>query len=339
MKHQNNVSLTHFNTFGFDSEARFFIEVNSIEEIQRVVTDKRWENIPLLILGGGSNILLTGPQNKLVMRIVSKGIALVDEDENYYFLEVQAGEIWDDFVRYCVEMNYGGVENLSLIPGTVGAAPMQNIGAYGVEIRQVFYSLTAVDRITGELRKFYSDECRFGYRESIFKTEVKDRYVIASVTFKLTKKHSLSLDYGDIKRMLELEGVTNPGIKDIRKAVIGIRSSKLPDPALIGNSGSFFKNPVIRKELFDNLKMQFPDIPGYAAGEGAVKVAAGWLIEKAGWKGYREGHVGVHDRQALVLVHFGNGQGSEIVALSDKIRKSVAEKFGIELTPEVNILT
>ncbi len=336
---KENVSLAPFNTFGFDAEARFLTEVNSAEEIQQIILDPQWQQKQLLILGGGSNILLTGPQDKLVIRIVSKGIELVKEDHDFYYLEVQAGEIWDDFVLYCVQHQYGGVENLSLIPGTVGAAPMQNIGAYGAEIRQVFDHLKAVDRLSGELVRFSAEECRFGYRESVFKTTLKDKYIIASVTFRLSKKHQPSIEYGDIRRTLAEMGIHEPDMKAVREAVMAIRRSKLPDPAQIGNSGSFFKNPVISADQYTQLKEEFPEIPGYPAGEGQVKVAAGWIIEKAGWKGYREGNVGVHDRQALVLVHFGNGHGKEVLALSDKIRKSVWDKFGIELTPEVNILT
>lgn len=338
MLFKENVSLAHFNTFGFESDARFFVEVASIEDMQQVAADLRWHHIPLLVLGGGSNILLTGPLNGLVMKVISKGIKLVKEDTDFHYLEVQAGEVWDDFVQYCVGKNYGGVENLSLIPGTVGAAPMQNIGAYGAEIKQIFDHLVAVERITGNIRRFSFEECQFGYRESIFKTELKDRYIISSVTFKLPKNHPLSIEYGDIRKTLDTMGVTRPDIKSVREAVISIRRSKLPDPAQIGNSGSFFKNPVIGEGDYYDLKKRFSEVPGYPAGQGKMKIAAGWLIEKAGWKGYREGHVGVHDRQALVLVHYGNGQGSEILALSDKISNSVLKQFGIALVPEVNIL-
>lgn len=335
-----NVSLASYTTFGFDAQVRYLIEVDSIAAIQQVVLSEQWKSRPMLVLGGGSNILCTSTSlEHVVVRVVSKGIKLIKEDEAFRYIEVQGGEVWDNFVQYCVDHGYGGVENLSLIPGTVGASPMQNIGAYGVELQQVFDSLVAVNRQSGALRTFTKEECQFGYRESVFKKALKEQYIIATVTFKLPKKHEVSIEYGDIQRTLVAYGISNPTIQDVRRAVIDIRMSKLPNPAEIGNAGSFFKNPIIATADFLALKSQYPTLPGYAtADENWTKVAAGWLIEQAGWKGYKEGHVGVHDRQALVLVHFGQGVGQEIVILCEKIQQSVKQKFGIELTPEVNFV-
>jgi UDP-N-acetylmuramate dehydrogenase len=289
-------------------------------------------------LGGGSNILFTRDIDALVIKIAIKGIDLIREDEDFVWLHAGAGEKWHDFVMYCVANDYAGVENLSLIPGTIGAAPMQNIGAYGVEIKDVVETVEAISVETAEMRTFSNEECLFGYRESIFKHALKGKLIITGVLFRLNKKPVYHIEYGDIRKTLTEMNVETPSIKAISEAVISIRESKLPDPAKIGNAGSFFKNPEIPAEQFDKLKSDFPNVPGYHTMPGFVKVPAGWLIEQAGWKGYREGDIGVHARQALVLVNYGGGSGAEIKALSEKIQQSVQEKFGVSLNAEVNFV-
>lgn len=337
MNIQENISLKSLNTFGFDKSARFFIAVESIENLKKALVWAQENKQKLLVLGGGSNILLTQDFEGLVLKIELKGIQLVQEDVNHIWVKVGAGEVWHDWVTYSIEKNWAGIENLSLIPGTVGASPMQNIGAYGVEIKEVFDSLEALNRTTLELETFSSEACKFGYRESVFKHDLKDQYVICSVTFKLNKTPEFHVDYGAIQEVLKENGIDNLTIKAVSDAVIEIRKSKLPDPKEIGNAGSFFKNPTIREDQFSELRARFPNIPGYPNEEG-VKVPAGWLIEQAGWKGQRFGNVGVHAKQALVLVNYGKGDGTEIKTLSDKVRQSVREKFGIELHPEVNFI-
>jgi len=335
---QTNVSLKPYNTFGIDATAKFFVEVSSIEQLEDILQNRAYQGIERLILGGGSNLLLTKDFDGIVIKIAIKGIEKFKEDEQDIWLKVGAGEVWHDLVMYCVNHNYAGVENLSLIPGTVGAAPMQNIGAYGVEIKEVFESLEAIEIKTGKSRIFTKDECQFGYRESIFKHTVKGEYVIATVSFKLSKTPVYHVEYGAIKDTLAEKGVDQLSIKAISDAVISIRQSKLPNPAEIGNAGSFFKNPEIPKAQFDLLKEQFPTIPSYPVNEQTVKVPAGWLIEQAGWKGQRFGNIGVHAKQALVLVNFGGGKGNEIKELSQKIQDSIKEKFGIQLQAEVNFI-
>ncbi|MTI40860.1 UDP-N-acetylmuramate dehydrogenase [Fulvivirga lutimaris] len=336
---QKEVSLKSFNTFGLESHAALFMEVHSIAEMQSIITSETFKNNEVMILGGGSNILLTRDFNGLVIRNQIAGIEIISEDEDHVFVKVGGGEVWHEFVLHAIDHNWGGIENLSLIPGTVGAAPMQNIGAYGIEIKEVFESLTAVDLKTGETRLFNKQECQFGYRESIFKLEVKGQYFIADVTFKLTKSnHKINTSYGAIKDVLNERGISNPTIKDVSDAVISIRQSKLPDPKEIGNSGSFFKNPTIDKIDYEGLKIEFPDIPGYVVSDNEVKVPAGWLIEQCGWKGLKRGEIGVHKNQALVLVNYGGGKGNDIADLSKEIQQSVIDKFGIELTPEVNFI-
>lgn len=337
MNIQENISLKRLNTFGIAKNARFFTVVANINSLKEALAWAKEQNQKVLILGGGSNILLTSDFDGLVIKMEIKGIKLIEESEDYYWIEVGAGEIWHDLVIYAITQNWAGLENLSLIPGTVGASPMQNIGAYGAEIQEVFESLLALNREELTLKTFSKEECRFGYRESVFKHEFKDQYVICSVCFKLRKKPELKVEYGAIRDILNENGIHNPGIREISDAVIAIRSSKLPDPKVIGNAGSFFKNPTIDKAKFTELKANFPEIPGYPSQEG-MKVPAGWLIEQAGWKGKRIGEVGVHAKQALVLVNYGNGDGMEIIRLSDQIRISVKEKFGIELHPEVNFI-
>ncbi|MGG7666348.1 UDP-N-acetylmuramate dehydrogenase [Dyadobacter sp. BHUBP1] len=335
---QSNVSLRHLNTFGLDADARYFVNVSSVDELTAVLRDPVWKEIPKFILGGGSNILLTQDIDALVIRPGIKGITVLEETEETVVLEVGAGEVWHDFVMHCVDNGYGGVENLSLIPGTVGAAPMQNIGAYGVEIKSVIESVEAVDIESGEKRIFSNAECEFGYRESIFKKALKHQYVITGATFRLSKKPVLNVAYGDVQKTLQEMGAENPTIRDISEAIMQIRRSKLPDPAEIGNAGSFFKNPEIPVTQFAQLRETFPEVPGYPVDAETVKVPAGWLIERAGWKGYREGEIGVHARQALVLVNYGGGTGAQIKALAEKIQASVAERFGIRLNAEVNFI-
>lgn len=338
MQIQENVSLQPYNTFGFDVRARYFVSIASVADLQALLRHPEWKHVPRWILGGGSNVLLTSDVDALVMRIEIKGIELIREDADQVWIRAGAGENWHGFVLYCVENAYAGVENLSLIPGTVGAAPMQNIGAYGVEIKDVFEELEAVEIATGDRRTFDGPACAFGYRESVFKRSLKDRYVITSVTFRLQKRPLFHLDYGDIRQTLADMHAGIPSLRAVSDAVIRIRRSKLPDPAVIGNAGSFFKNPEIPRAEFDALKKQYPALPGFPVNADTVKIPAGWLIEQAGWKGHREGPVGVHDRQALVLVHYGAGTGRQIRALAEKVQAAVNGKFGILLSPEVNFM-
>ena len=335
---EQNVSLKPYNTFGLEATARFFVEIQSTEELKTVLQNPDYQLIDKLFLGGGSNILLTKNYEGLVVKINLKGINKIFEDDAHIHIQAGAGESWHQLVMYCVENQYAGMENLSLIPGTVGAAPMQNIGAYGVEIKDIFEELQALNLKTLEIETFNLADCHFGYRESIFKHEAKGKYVITSVTFKLNKTPIFKISYGDIQKTLQEMNVINLSIKVVSDAVISIRQSKLPDPAEIGNSGSFFKNPEIPKFQYDNLKEYFENIPSYPINENTVKVPAGWLIEQAGWKGFRDGEIGVHARQALVLVNYGNGTGEQIKALSAKIQASVLEKFGISLSTEVNFV-
>ena len=335
---QSNVSLKSYNAFGIDVTTRYLVEVDNDQDIQTLFQLPDIQSLPKLILGGGSNLLLTQDFNGLVIKINIKGIETVKEDQDHVWLRVGAGENWHEFVMYCVERGLGGIENLSLIPGTVGAAPMQNIGAYGVEIKDTFDRLEAVDISTGVKRIFTNADCRFGYRDSVFKNEVKGQYIISNVQFKLDKNPIFHVSYGDIQKTLEQMGVKELTIKAISEAVIKIRRSKLPDPAEIGNAGSFFKNPEIPASQYETLKIEYPNIPGYVINEEIVKVPAGWLIEQCGWKGKRFGNIGVHARQALVLVNYGGGKGLEIKQLSERIQASVEEHFGICLHTEVNFI-
>lgn len=338
MGNNKNTSLKEYNTFGIDVQALDILSITSVPDLQRIILDK--EPSELFVIGGGSNMLLTKDIDKYAIHINLKGYTVINKPcgENEILLNVSGGENWHDFVLYCIEKGYGGVENLSLIPGNVGTAPIQNIGAYGVELKDVFYECEAVSRIDGKLKTFSLKDCKFGYRDSIFKTELKDLYIITSVTFRLTTKdHQLQTAYGAIYDTLLEQGVTTPTIKDISDAVIKIRQAKLPDPKKIGNSGSFFKNPVISQNVFLELRKKHPEIPYYPIGSNQIKVPAGWLIEQAGFKGKRFGDAGVHDKQALVLVNHGNATGNEIWELALRIQKEVKTKFGLTITPEVNI--
>lgn len=337
MKILQNFSLKNHNTFGIDAKARFFVEINTVEELKSILQKDEYPN--KFVLGGGSNMLLTQDIDALVIHINSKGIEVVDEDETHVHLKVMAGENWHQLVLWSLEQRYGGLENLSLIPGNTGTAPIQNIGAYGVELKDRFVSCEALRRSDQELRTFSLEDCQFGYRESFFKNEGKDKYVIVSVVFKLTKKnHELNTSYGAIEQELKKHNISNASIKDVSNAVIAIRNSKLPDPKEIGNSGSFFKNPIISKEAFKSFTEKNPDAPFYKVSESAYKIPAGWLIEQCGFKGKRYGDAGVHTKQALVLVNYGNANGTEILALASKIIEKVSKKFGIDIVPEVNLI-
>ena len=337
MKIQENISLKPFTTFGIDKKAKFFTTVETLDELKAALLAAKEKQLPVFILGGGSNILLTRDIEGLVIKLEIKGINLVKEEGDQLWVEVGAGEMWHELVLHSIAQDWAGLENLSLIPGTVGASPMQNIGAYGVEIKDVFDSLQALHRETLEMHSFDAEACRFGYRESVFKQTFKDQYVITSVTFRLSKTPNFHLEYGAIREVLAANDIDQPSIRAISDAVIQIRQSKLPDPKEIGNAGSFFKNPTIPNAQFNALKASYPSIPGYPGVEG-VKVAAGWLIEQTGWKGKRIGEVGVHAKQALVLVNYGGGTGEEIKKLSEQIQASVYDKFGVQLQAEVNFI-
>ncbi len=334
---QENISLKPFNTFGIEASTRYFGRFSSVEELNQILTSNKDKE--LLILGGGSNILLTKNFDGLTLINEIKGFEVTKNDGDSVIVKSGAGEIWHEFVLKCIENNFSGVENLSLIPGSVGASPMQNIGAYGVEIKDVFESVEAYHIQTGELHAFSKEECEFGYRESVFKRKYKGQYVIISVSYKLSlSAPKVNTSYGAIESELKEMKISTPSIKDVSQAVINIRSSKLPNPKEIGNAGSFFKNPVISKELFDKLIVEFPTIPNYPAENDGKKIAAGWLIEQCGWKGKTLGHYGVHKLQALVLVNYKGATGTEIFDLSSSIIKDVEDKFGITLEREVNIL-
>lgn len=337
MNIQHNISLKKYNTFGIDAKARHFTSVSGTDELLEILRNPGYPD--KFVLGGGSNILLTGDINALVIHMNIRGISVIHENENYVFVQAGAGENWHKFVLWTLERGYGGLENLSLIPGNVGTAPIQNIGAYGVELKDVFKECKAVEIASGNIKTFSSEDCSFGYRDSVFKREAKGKYIITNVTVKLTKdKHNIRTDYGAIRSRLGELGIEAPTIRDISNAVIFIRRDKLPDPEKIGNSGSFFKNPVIPVEDFEKLELQYPEIPHYPVSDSHVKVPAGWLIEQCGFKGRRFGDAGIHAKQALVLVNYGNATGKEIWKLAQAIRETVHEKFGISIEPEVNIL-
>lgn len=336
MKLSENFSLKAFNTFGIDVKARKFIAVTSLEELKIVLQQNYAEE--LFLLGGGSNMLLTKDVEAAVVHLNLKGKVIKNETEDYVFVEAKAGENWHQFVLFTLEHNWGGLENLSLIPGNIGTAPIQNIGAYGVELKDTFYSCKTINIQTLEEKEFTADECNFGYRNSIFKNEVKGKYIITSVTFKLKKKdHPLHTKYGALDLALEEMGISKPTIQDVSNAVIKIRQQKLPDPKELGNSGSFFKNPVVSIQEFEELKNRFPEMPSYKVSESEVKIPAGWLIDTAGLKGFRDGDAGVHKNQALVLVNYGNASGAEIWALATKIQEKIYDLFNIKLEAEVNI--
>ncbi len=330
-------SLHPYNTFSVAAKAKYFIEFSTQDELMDLLQDAYWNDTKKMILGGGSNILLTKDFDGLVLKNSLLGIEVLSETSNYYYVKANAGESWHDFVCYCIEQNMGGVENLSLIPGSVGASPMQNIGAYGVELCDVFHSLEALEINTLKKREFSAEECYFGYRESIFKKALKDQYIILSVTYRLTKNHLINASYGALSEILKQKNIEHPSIKDISDIVIEIRQSKLPDPKQLGNAGSFFKNPEINKSEFDSFHREHGNAPFYNLENGKYKIPAGWLIEQCGWKGKVIGNTGAHKDQALVLVNYGGAQGEEIWKLALNIQTSVKEKFKIEIQTEVNI--
>ncbi|MBU7569490.1 MAG: UDP-N-acetylmuramate dehydrogenase [Flavobacterium sp.] len=333
----DNFSLKNYNTFGIEAKAKQFVSVHSVEELQTVLKENPAQK--KFILGGGSNMLLTKDIEALTIHVDIKGKTIIDQTEDAVWVEAKAGENWHEFVLWTIDQDFGGLENMSLIPGNVGTTPIQNIGAYGTEIKNTFVYCDAVNIETLEIRRFNKEECKFGYRESIFKNEVKDQYIIVSVVFKLTRKnHKINISYGDIAAELAKKDISAPTLKEVSNAIITIRQSKLPDPKELGNSGSFFKNPIIPKSDFERIHLLHPEMPSYTVSETEVKVPAGWLIEKAGFKGKRFGDAGIHKNQALVLVNYGNATGQEILNVSKEIQKTVKELFDIEIEAEVNVI-
>lgn len=336
MRFLENFPLTHYNTFGISARARFFAAPACETELRALLRSVTARRLPLMVLGGGSNIVLAGDVDALVVHPDMRGISCVGEDAEHWIVEAAAGEVWHDFVQATLAHGWYGLENLSLIPGTVGASPIQNIGAYGVEVTDRLHSLTAMDISSGELREFRRDECRFGYRDSVFKQELRGRYIITRVRFSLLKRPAVRTDYGDIRAELAARGIERPLPRQVADAVIAIRSRKLPSPAVLGNAGSFFKNPVVPGDKLAALKAAWPDLVSYPAGQGA-KLAAGWLIERAGWKGRRIGPVGSYDRQALVLVNHGGATGADVIRVAKAIQQAVRETFGVELEMEPQV--
>ncbi len=334
---QTNFSLKKYNTFGIEAKARQFVAVHTVDELKTVLCEN--QNQKKFILGGGSNMLLTQDIQALVIHIDLKGKRILKEDEDFVWVESMAGENWHEFVLWTIDQNFGGLENMSLIPGNVGTTPVQNIGAYGTEIKDTFVSCDAVTIATQNIKTFNKEDCNFSYRESVFKHQAKDQFVITSVVFKLTKRnHKINTSYGDITKELEKQQVVSPTLKEVSNAVIAIRQSKLPDPKELGNSGSFFKNPIISKTVYANIQALHPEMPHYVVSETEVKVPAGWLIERAGFKGKRFGDAGIHKNQALVLVNYGNATGQEILAVSRDIQATILKEFGIAIEAEVNVI-
>ncbi|HEA30785.1 MAG TPA: UDP-N-acetylmuramate dehydrogenase [Leeuwenhoekiella sp.] len=337
MQIKPNFSLKNHNTFGINAKAEHFVAIHTVDELKEALQLPGFSQ--KFVLGGGSNMLLKSDLSGLVIHVDLKGIQIAREDEDHIWVSAAAGENWHDFVLHCVARGYGGVENMALIPGNVGTAPVQNIGAYGVELKDSFESCEVLDRNSLEIKTLTKQDCKFGYRDSIFKQENKDRYIITSVLFKLTKRnHKLNTSYGDIQKILDERAIKNPSLQDIADAVIHIRQQKLPDPKKIGNSGSFFKNPVVERAVLSKIQKSHPHVPFYEMGDGLVKIPAGWLIEQAGFKGKRFGNAGVHDRQALVLVNHGGATGEEIWEVAMHIQEVVKNKFAILIQPEVNII-
>ncbi|MEO8819784.1 MAG: UDP-N-acetylmuramate dehydrogenase [Ginsengibacter sp.] len=336
MQVQQNYPLKKYNTFGINAIAKYFSTFSSFDELKNLIEEKNVSS--KMILGGGSNILFTKNYEGLVLKNEIPGIDIIKEENDFVFIKAGAGVSWHSFVIFCVANNFGGVENLSLIPGNIGASPMQNIGAYGVEVKDVFYELEALHLQEKTIRKFYVEDCEFGYRESVFKKKYKGLFVILNVTYRLKKNPVFNISYGAIEKELVKMKIGKLSIKAISDAVINIRTSKLPNPSIIGNAGSFFKNPVVEQEEIVKLELQEIEIPFYKTEDGYYKIPGGWLIEQCGWKGYRKGDAGCYDKQALVLVNYGNATGADIYNLSEEIKISVKEKFDIELEREVNIL-
>ncbi|MGH8351904.1 MAG: UDP-N-acetylmuramate dehydrogenase [Pseudomonas sp.] len=337
LKLHERVSLKAFNTMGVEVSARLFAEAHDEREVREALGCAAQRELPLLVIGGGSNLLLTRDIEALVLRMVSRGIRILEDDGARVIVEAEAGEPWHPFVLWSLAQGLAGLENLSLIPGTVGAAPMQNIGAYGVELQDVFASLTALDRRSGELREFSLEDCAFAYRDSLFKREA-GRWLILRVRFALSRQPRLHLDYGPVRQWLAGQGISVPTPSDVSRAICAIRSEKLPDPAELGNAGSFFKNPLVPAGLAERLRAEHAGLVAYPQADGRVKLAAGWLIERAGWKGFREGDAGVHRLQALVLVNYGRASGAQLLALARRIQADVAARFGVGLEIEPNVL-
>ncbi len=334
-----NASLQRLNTFGIQVKARYLVHINSQDELSELTKEPIFTQVPRLILGGGSNILFTKDFDGLVMKVDILGKRVVSETDETVLVDIGAGEVWHSLVLYCIDKDWGGIENLSLIPGTAGAAPIQNIGAYGVEIQKVVEYVDGMDLITGDHRRFTHGECQFGYRESVFKQDLREKFFISSITLRLSKKyHQFDTHYGAIREVLDRNKITHPTIREVSDAVISIRRSKLPDPSVIGNAGSFFKNPTVDRAVAETIRKSYPNIPLYQIDNQNVKIPAGWLIEQCGWKGKQVGRVGVHEQQALVLVNLGGGNGEEIFQLATKIQESVGKKFGVSLMTEVNII-
>ncbi|UZJ61932.1 UDP-N-acetylmuramate dehydrogenase [Pseudomonas sp. KU26590] len=333
---QHDVSLKPYNTFGVAVRARRFAEAFSDDDVREALAYSSSHDVPLMVIGGGSNLLLTRDVDALVLRMANRGIRITYEDCGGAIVEAEAGEPWHPFVLDTLAQGLAGLENLSLIPGTVGAAPMQNIGAYGVELKDVFHSLTAMDRHSGELREFALADCEFGYRDSLFKHQ-PNRWLILRVRFKLSYSATLHLDYGPVRQRLEEQGIKEPSPIHVSRAICAIRSEKLPDPATLGNAGSFFKNPLVSAEQFAVIKLTHPGVVGYPQADGQVKLAAGWLIEQAGWKGFREGDAGVHALQSLVLVNYGQASGKQLLGLAQRIQADILERFGVALEMEPNL--
>jgi UDP-N-acetylmuramate dehydrogenase len=334
---QSEVSLRAFNSFGVEVRARLFAQAHNDDEVREALRLAESHDLPLLVIGGGSNLLLTRDVEALVLRMASRGIRILEDDGERVLVEAEAGEPWHPFVLWSLEQGLNGLENLSLIPGTVGAAPMQNIGAYGVELKDLFVGLTALDRQSGELRDFSLDECAFAYRDSLFKREA-GRWLILRVRLQLSRVAALRLDYGPVRQRLAAMGIEAPTASDVSRAICAIRSEKLPDPAELGNAGSFFKNPLVSNAIAERIRAEHADLVGYPAGEGLLKLAAGWLIERAGWKGFRDGDAGVHRLQALVLVNYGQASGEQLLALARRIQADIQARFGVELEIEPNVL-
>lgn len=338
MEMKSDYSLSSYNTFNIKVDGKFFTEVASLAEINEASTFAKQRELPLLILGGGSNVLFTADYPGLVMRVNFKGIHVLKETPDAVTVQAGAGVPWDDLVAWSVHHGFGGLENLSLIPGSVGASPVQNIGAYGVEMQDHFVSLDWYDLESGKVIQFNKKEAAFGYRNSIFKQKLKGRGVVLSVTFSLSKKHTFKTGYGTLGERLKEMGAATLTLKAMRDAVISIRRSKLPDPEVIGNAGSFFKNPTVPQAIHELLAREHPGLVSYPQSRHTFKLAAGWLIDQCGWKGYREGDAGVHEKQALVLVNYNNASGQEIFNLSEKIHQSVMNRFHVELEREVNVI-
>ena len=333
---QVDASLKPFNSFGVDVRARLFAEAHNDDEVREALQYCAERELPLLVIGGGSNVLLTQDVQALVLRMATRGIRVIEDGGQRVVVEAEAGEVWHAFVLWTLAQGFAGLENLSLIPGTVGAAPMQNIGAYGVEIKDVFAGLTALDRQTGQLRDFTLEECNFGYRDSVFKQH-PGRWLILRVRFALSRAARLHLEYGPVRQRLSEQGILQPTATDVSRAISSIRSEKLPDPAVLGNAGSFFKNPVVSSALAAELKLTHPNIVGYPQADGQVKLAAGWLIETAGWKGFREDDAGVHRLQSLVLVNYGAATGLQLLSLAQRIQEDIARRFNVQLEMEPNL--